>query len=106
MTKDDRLSGPFHELQQIADRVATIMLESKIPLEREDYVKKFNPDIMEIVYRWVEGAKFKEICEQANEVFEGTIIRSFRRLDELLQQIAEACKVIGNMELMEKFNEA
>ena len=23
------------------------MIESKIPLEKEDYVKKFNPDIME-----------------------------------------------------------
>jgi hypothetical protein len=28
------------------------MIESKIPLEREDYVRKFNPDLMDIVYRW------------------------------------------------------
>ena len=61
------------------------MIESKIPLEREDYVKKFNPDIMDIVYKWCHGAKFKDICEAANDIFEGTIIRSFRRLDELLQ---------------------
>ena len=82
------------------------MIESKIPLEKEDYVRKFNPDLMEIVFKWVHGAKFKQICEAANDIFEGTIIRGFRRLDELLQQIAEACKVIGNMELMAKFEEA
>ena len=28
------------------------MIESKIPLERDEYVKKFNPDLMEIVYKW------------------------------------------------------
>ena len=53
------------------------MIESKIPLEKEDYVKKFNPDIMEIVFKWCHGAKFKDICEAAHDIFEGTIIRSF-----------------------------
>lgn len=52
LTKDVKLSDPFIKLQQIADKVATVMIESKIPLEREEYVKKFNPDLMEIVYRW------------------------------------------------------
>ena len=61
------------------------MIESKIPLEKEDYVKKFNPDIMEIVFKWCHVAKFKDICEAAHDIFEGTIIRGFRRLDELLQ---------------------
>ena len=105
-TKDEKLSGPFNKLKEIAEKVATVMIESKIPLEREDYVKKFNPDIMDIVYKWCHGAKFKDICEAANDIFEGTIIRAFRRLDELLQQIAESCKVIGNLELMAKFEEA
>ena len=84
LTKDEKLAGPFLKLQQIADKVATVMIESKIPLEREEYVKKFNPDIMEIVFKWCHGARFKEICEAANDIFEGTIIRAFRRLDELL----------------------
>lgn len=106
LTKDVKLSDPFTKLQLITDKVATVMIESKIPLEREEYVKKFNPDLMEIVYKWCQGAKFKDICEQAHDIFEGTIIRSFRRLDELLQQIAEACKVIGNLDLQKKFEES
>ncbi len=52
LTKDVRLTEPFSKLQQVADKVATIMIESKIPLEKEEYVKKFNPDLMEIVQRW------------------------------------------------------
>jgi len=82
------------------------MIESKIPLDKEEYVQKFRPDIMEITSKWVQGAKFKEICEIASDVYEGTIIRAFRRLDELLSQMTEACKIIGNMELKARFEEA
>ena len=104
--KDDKFNHPFQQLQQIAEKVATIMIESKINLDKDEYVQKFRPDIMEITYKWCQGAKFKEICEIASDVYEGTIIRAFRRLDELLQQIQEACKIIGNTELKTKFEEA
>ena len=82
------------------------MIESKIVLDKEEYVGKFRPDIMEITYKWCSGTKFKEICEIAGDIYEGTIIRAFRRLDELLQQMTEACKIIGNMELKAKFEES
>ena len=35
--------------------------------------------------------------------FEGNIIRTLRRLDELIRQIATASKAIGNHELQAKF---
>ena len=38
------------------------------------------------------------------EVFE-SIIRALRRLDELLRQLAQAARSIGNAELESKFNE-
>lgn len=28
------------------------MIDSKIPLDKEEYVSKFKPDIMEITYKW------------------------------------------------------
>lgn len=52
MSKDEKLTQPFGVLQQAAEKVATIMIESKIPLDKEEYVQKFRPDIMEITYRW------------------------------------------------------
>jgi len=60
------------------------MIDSKIPLDKEEYVRKFRPDIMELTYKWCLGAKFKEICEIAEDIYEGTIIRALRRLDELI----------------------
>jgi ATP-dependent RNA helicase DOB1 len=35
--------------------------------------------------------------------YEGSLIRLFRRLEELLRQMAQAAKVMGSDELQEKF---
>lgn len=37
------------------------------------------------------------------EVYEGSLIRLFRRLEELLRQMAQAAKVMGSDELAAKF---
>lgn len=38
--------------------------------------------------------------------YEGSLIRIFRRLEELLRQMGEAAKVMGNEELTKKFEAA
>lgn len=38
--------------------------------------------------------------------FEGSLIRLFRRLEELLRQMAQAAKVMGNDDLTKKFEES
>jgi hypothetical protein len=40
------------------------------------------------------------------DVYEGSLIRLFRRLEELLRQIAQASKVMGSEELEQKFTAA
>lgn len=40
------------------------------------------------------------------DVFEGSIIRCFRRLQELIRQMGQAATAIGNTELEEKFTKA
>jgi len=40
------------------------------------------------------------------DVYEGSLIRLFRRLEELLRQIAQAAKVMGSGELEQKFESA
>jgi ATP-dependent RNA helicase DOB1 len=62
--------------------------------------------MMEITLKWCQGAKFTEICEISESIFEGTIIRCLRRLDELISQLVEAAKIIGNNELRDKFMES
>jgi ATP-dependent RNA helicase DOB1 len=40
------------------------------------------------------------------DVYEGSLIRLFRRLEELLRQMAQAAKVMGSDDLQRKFEES
>ncbi len=82
------------------------MIESKIALDKEEYIAKFKPDLMELTLLWCEGCKFKELCDEARDIYEGTIVRAFRRLDELIAQLIECSKLIGNTDLRLKFEGA
>ena len=48
------LDGPFKKLQEAAKRVAEVQYDAKIALDKDEYVRKFKPDLMEIV-RMVQG---------------------------------------------------
>ncbi|KAL0538167.1 hypothetical protein IC582_027169 [Cucumis melo] len=95
----------FIQLQDTARRVAKVQLECKVEIDVEGFVSSFRPDIMEAVYAWAKGSKFYEIME-ITQVFEGSLIRAIRRLEEVLQQLILASKSIGETELETKFEEA
>jgi len=96
------LAVPFRQLQETARRIAKVSQESKIAIDVEEYVQKFSPHMMEVTFAWCKGAKFSEICHMTN-IFEGSIIRCMRRLEELLRQLCSAAKAIGNSDLENKF---
>ncbi|KAL5699123.1 RNA helicase [Ranunculus cassubicifolius] len=99
------LDGLFIQLKDTARTVAKAQLESNVPIDVEKFVDSFRPDIMEAVYAWAKGSKFNEIMEITN-VFEGSLIRAIRRLEELLQQLILAAKSIGETQLESKFGKA
>lgn len=101
----DALSGPLRTMQDMARRIAKVSREAKLELEEDSYVEKFKPFMMDIVHEWCKGASFLNICKMT-DMFEGSIIRSMRLLEELLRQMVQASKNIGNVELENKFSEA
>ncbi|XP_009103109.1 DExH-box ATP-dependent RNA helicase DExH9 isoform X1 [Brassica rapa] len=95
----------FIQLQDTARRVAEVQLDCKVDIDVESFVHSFRPDIMEAVYAWAKGSKFYEIMEIAR-VFEGSLIRAIRRMEEVLQQLIVAAKSIGETQLEAKLEEA
>ncbi|RLN36055.1 hypothetical protein C2845_PM03G04490 [Panicum miliaceum] len=73
----------------------------QIQIDVESFVSSFRPDIMEAVYSWAKGSKFYQIME-TTQVFEGSLIRAIRRLEEVLQPLILASKSIGETELEAK----
>ncbi|KAF2677308.1 antiviral helicase [Lentithecium fluviatile CBS 122367] len=101
----EELAKPYREIQAQARVVAKISQESKLPVNEEEYLKSFKYELMDVVFSWARGASFAEICKMT-DVYEGSLIRLFRRLEELLRQIAQAAKVMGSEELEQKFTAA
>ena len=116
----EELARPFREVQAKARMIAKIAQESKLPLVEEEYIQTFKYQLMEVVYSWAHGKSFADIWYILNgacyahrayangyskmtDVYEGSLIRLFRRLEELLRQMAQAAKVMGSEELEQKF---
>ncbi|KAL8541877.1 hypothetical protein ACS0TY_002938 [Phlomoides rotata] len=101
----DELELLLTQLQDTARKVAKVQLECKVQIDVDNFVSSFRPDIMEAVYAWAKGSKFYEILEMT-PVFEGSLIRAIRRLEEVLQQLIQAAQSIGDTDLEAKFEDA
>ena len=67
-------------MQETARKIAKVSKEAKLEIDEETYVEKFKPHMMDVVYAWATGKSFAEIC-QMTDIFEGSIIRTMRRLE-------------------------
>lgn len=101
----EELQKPYREVQAKARIIAKVSQECKLDVNEETYVQSLRWQLMETVFVWAQGRSFSEICKMTN-VYEGSLIRLFRRLEELLRQMAQAAKVMGNDDLTKKFEES
>ncbi|KAI9827007.1 MAG: ATP-dependent RNA helicase mtr4 [Phylliscum demangeonii] len=114
----EELAKPLRAIQAQARIIAKVSQESKLPVSEEEYVQGFKHQLMPVVYAWSQGSSFGQIWyapvlpladleandnSKMTDVYEGSLIRLFRRLEELLRQMAQAAKVMGSVDLQEKF---
>ncbi|TKR73625.1 hypothetical protein L596_020918 [Steinernema carpocapsae] len=97
------LQGHFRTLQETARRIAKVSAECKLQLNEEKYLESFNPGLMAVVHGWCSGKTFQEVVKIGNTLFEGSIIRCMRRLEELLREMRDASAALGNDELKAHF---
>ncbi|XP_053724752.1 exosome RNA helicase MTR4 [Synchiropus splendidus] len=100
----EQLAAPLRQMQECAKRIAKVSADAKLDVDEETYLGQFKPQLMDVVFAWSNGATFAQICKMT-DVFEGSIIRCMRRLEEVLRQMCSAAKAIGNTELENKFAE-
>lgn len=91
-------------LVNAAEHIVKVTKECGIKLTEDEYVGRFSYALMDVVKMWMTGRTFVEICESTS-VFEGSIIRVFKRLEELLRQLSSAAAVIGSTELVNLFSQ-
>lgn len=99
------LAEPLKSMQDMATKLAKIFKECKLEIVEKEYVESFRMELMEVTYSWCKGASFTQICKMT-DVYEGSLIRMFKRLEEMLRQMVTAAKTIGNAALEEKMEKA
>lgn len=87
-----------------AQRIVRVMNECSMKIKEDEYIGRFSYALMDVVKMWMTGRTFVEICA-STKVFEGSIIRVFKRLEELLRQLSSAAAVIGNADLVDIFSQ-
>lgn len=103
-TLPEHLSKPFEVLKTKVAEVADVIQSNSLAIDKELFLNQFKPDLMEVVYNWCQGAKFSDLCKMT-QVYEGSIIRCIRRLEELLNELITSSKMIGNSEFVTKFTD-
>lgn len=98
----DELAEPLKIMQDLAKHIAVVSKDAELELDEQEYINKFKPNLMDVVYAWSQGTSFVDICKMT-DAYVGTIVRCMRRLEELLRQMSQASKVIGNTDLENKF---
>ncbi|KAG8633686.1 DExH-box ATP-dependent RNA helicase DExH10 [Manihot esculenta] len=97
------LAKPLQQLQESARKIAEIQYECKLDINVDEYVEStVRPYLMDVIYCWSKGASFSDVI-QMTDIFEGSIIRSARRLDEFLNQLSAAAQAVGEVNLEKKF---
>ncbi|VDM61003.1 unnamed protein product [Angiostrongylus costaricensis] len=98
----EELFDCLRKLHEYARRIAKLSVECKLDIIEDKYVESFKPGMIDVVYEWVNGVSFEEIIKNS-DIFEGSIIRCLRRLEEVLREMVNVAKAMQNPELEEKF---
>ncbi len=56
----------FVELLIVKVKAESVSTGVEVTFDPEAYVESFKPDMMEVLYAWSKGAKFREICKMTD----------------------------------------
>lgn len=98
MPEDEVVCNSFERMKDIAKGLVKVMRECKLPVDEEEYVASLKPDLMDLALKWCDGVSFRELME-GTEMFEGSVVRTLRRLEELLREVQTAAHNISNTQL-------
>uniref|UniRef100_A0A8C5GEG5 SKI2 homolog, superkiller viralicidic activity 2-like n=1 Tax=Gouania willdenowi TaxID=441366 RepID=A0A8C5GEG5_GOUWI len=89
----------------VAKRIGELQRECGINQTAEEFAEQFKFGLTEVVYCWARGMPFAEIA-QLTDVQEGTVVRCIQRLDEVLKEVRQAARIVGDSVLGSKMEKA
>jgi len=103
---EHRLAPSFEAMKQVSKEIAIAMSECGLQVKESDKSGlTLRPELIEGVLAWLGGSSFYEVSVICN-MYEGSLVRVLRRLDDLLRELGTAAQAISNIDLAKKVQDA
>ncbi|KAM6993434.1 uncharacterized protein RBU47_014736 [Passerculus sandwichensis] len=99
------LTQALERLRAVAARVARLEQQRGLGPGPDDFVAQFGFSLVQVVYEWARGMPFAEIARLA-PVQEGSVVRAIQRLEELLRELRQAARAVGDPAMAAKMEAA
>ena len=102
-----RMKKIFDDILQKVNYIADILEECRIFNEdgKQKYIESFNDIYMMPIYKWISGAKFSDLMKEFYKLYEGSLIRIIRRIEEFTKNFETSVEHIGDYNLKKKLGE-
>jgi len=100
------LEEAFNNLRRLGTQLCAVCNECGLIIDTQRYLAAIKSDLIPLVYAWTSrpAIKFRELVSMS-DLFEGTLTRLFRRLDEMIQQLLKSAQTIGERNLHDRLAE-
>ena len=98
----------YNDILSKVNYIADILEECKIFLgddEKRRYIESFNDNYMMPMYKWISGYKFDKLIAEYYTLYEGSLIRVIRRVEEFSKSFETSVEYIGDYNLKKKLEE-
>ena len=97
----------FEDILNKVNYIADILEECRIFNEdgKQKYIESFNDIYMMPIYKWISGAKFSDLMKEFYKLYEGSLIRIIRRVEEFTKNFETSVEHIGDNNLKKKLGE-
>jgi len=93
------------DVKNLAREIGKAQVNCGIKEPAEQYVEQFRFGLAEVVHEWAKGKSFCDIMK-LTDVQEGLIVRTIQRLDEMIRDVKDAARIIGDPSLKKKMEES
>ena len=103
-----RMKKIYDDILKKVNYIADILEECKIfggEDEKKRYIESFNDNYMMPMYKWISGYKFDKLIAEYYTLYEGSLIRVIRRVEEFSKSFVTSVEHLGDYNLKKKLEE-
>ncbi|KAJ6639246.1 Helicase SKI2W [Pseudolycoriella hygida] len=102
----DNLKKCIENIKEVDEHIVEIENKHKVSSSDEMTARdRLNFGLAEVVYEWARNKSFAEIMT-LTDIQEGIIVRCIQQLNETMQDVKDAARIIGNPALQKKMEDA